>query len=171
MGVWSRAVFTNHPEAIVDKSWFGHDGPCRILRHYSLTNIDTDSETMTMKELMEGVHENSKIWGHMDMDQRMGWDALLRNTLEKNPHIKLIELHFYCLDDEMPYYFYRERGDDKKSYMKILPMGHVYYSRVGKDDEGRKRVLFVDKKYKKTYKKVLVGIENLVPENTGRFFF
>lgn len=161
MGVWSRAVYTNKPEAIVEKRWFTeHDSPCRILRHYSLSFDDDMGETFTMKELMGCVHENSKIWGHMAMDQRQGWDKLLENILEKNPEIDVIEIHFYCLDDEMPYYFYRERGEGKRSMLKVMPMGHLFYSKRS----GRNNVEFVDEKYIKNYKKILVSVDYLVPD-------
>lgn len=165
MGVWSRAVYTNKPEAIVERQWFSQtDSPGYILKHYALSYLEDMEETFTMKDLLECVHENSKIWGHMAMDQRLGWDDLLKKVLERNPEIDVIEIHFYCLDDEMPYYFYLERGENKRSMMKVMPMGHLFYSKRN----GRSKVTFVDEKYIKNYKNIHVPIDYLVPDHRQR---
>jgi hypothetical protein len=155
MGIWSCALLTNCPTAVVQKQWLT-DGtsPCHRLEHVLSYKFDLETipPTFTLQKFVEGVSDTAKVLGYLDEDECRAWDDLLHKILENNPGISHVQIHFYCSDFEHPYFFELVRG--RCSMIYFLPSGHVFYSELLEDLGGEPFIQFIPDKYTQNYKDV-----------------
>lgn len=174
MGIWSKPIFTNCPDAKVECGWFATNSPGNsVLNHISGFEYDyvEQNKEISLKEFTESIYECAKIMGHLNKDVIRGWMFFLTKLKEKNPEYLTIEIHLFCKDDSFPYYF--QIGENNLSVVKCLPTGHIYYSRIETDEDFDEIVYFDEEAYKRNYRKVYpsntIYLEREL--NTPGFFF
>lgn len=178
MGIWSKPIFTNCPEAKVCWGWFAKGNPEHtILWHltdFSQEDIDNNVE-ISLEKFVELIYENSKIWGHMNRDVISGWLHFMTKLKEKNPLSGDIEIHLYCIDEGHPYYFKVEEKEEKvRVRVHIMPAGHVYYNKITMNEDDGEYVEFDEEMYKKNYMKVFatsfINLKNELENRRGFMF-
>jgi hypothetical protein len=150
MGIWSRALFTNFPEGRIDMSKFPENH--RIRRH-----VGDETNVISLKEFMELFSENDKLWGYMTRDTMVAFEELFREIVAQNPvHPDVIELHFYCLDDSMPYYLgYNTKHE--RAFYRLYYSHDVAFFTLGSPVDGFYRPDFKEDLYQKRYTKVFAS--------------
>lgn len=121
MGVWSKPLFTNHPDAVVDITKLHPDidniGCIDILSYVENKEINSNTKTtktdiktqstniMKLHDIFMSIHDSAKIYGYLNPYTVYLWRLFMLNVIQQNPTIETLEFHFFCLDEEMPYYF------------------------------------------------------------------
>jgi len=108
MGIVSIPLFTNHPDAKIKPSSLS---PATL--DYFNGMVDDDNlfkrEEITLGEFMDSICYQIKLWGYFVKSTLMPWKEFLRVASESNEG-RTIEFHFYCCDEQFPYYFSYNRG-------------------------------------------------------------
>jgi len=150
MGIWSRPLFTNFPEGRIDMSKFP-------VNHRIRRQVGDVVGEVSLKELMECFHENSKLWGYMTRDTMVAFEELFKEIVAQNPvHPDVIELHFYCLDDSMPYYLGYNTKHERAFYKLYYPHDVAFFT-LGSPVDGFYRPDFKEDLYQKRYPKVFAS--------------
>lgn len=150
MGVWSQPLFCTFPKGKLDLNKIDPNHP--IFRF-----IDKeDDPVITLEYLMEMFSEHSKIWGHMTRDTMRAFEGLFEQILLQNPDCpKEIQLHFYCIDESMPYCLGYNVETKKAYYIIYHPYhGAFFHYRARPKDGSQEHMEFDEELYKKRYKTV-----------------
>lgn len=147
MGIWSRALFTNFPEGRIDMSKFPENHPIR----WYFGNISDD---ISLEEMMKLFHDHSKVWGYLTKQKMKAFENLFQEIVLQNPnHPKIIELHFFCIDENMPYYL-GYHTEFEKGFYKLYHPNDVAFFTLGKVVDYYYRPTFQEDLYQKRYSNV-----------------
>lgn len=152
MGTWSRPLFCNFPKGKINLSKIDP-------KHYIFHYIQHRNGDITLEQLMDMFHEHSKIWGHLSASAMKAFEDLFEQIVLQNSSScpAEIELHFYCIDDCMPYYL-GYNVEMKKAYYALHYPYHVAFFKYNEEineEEEESDTEFVDDLYLRRHKNVL----------------
>lgn len=156
MGIWTVPLFTSHPELNVNLGWIRPENKCGELVNCLFNFINEDFETgrvVKLGEFMSAICNTAKIYGYLDIRTLEMWSDFMTRVVEFNPGTESFQLHFFCTDDQIPFYFEYCRGE---CVMKEFQAYHCAFF-----DWKREGPVFDRKKYAKRYSKV--GVANYRP--------
>lgn len=119
MGIYSYPLFArtstgspcdfqipSQPAAAWEDTWFFND---------------REKTSWTLEEFMT-PHPSAcpKIYGYLDTAQKTRWHALCKSVLDAYPHLEWIQLHFYCSDEQLAFWF---------EYSKTTPRLQMFVGR------------------------------------------
>ena len=102
MGIDSRGLFASPENATIDVAAM----PRHIIRDitsYLSFDVFEGKETITLKDFMDSFGEYVKHYGYMNLEFWNIWEGFLISVAAMNPDIPRIDLHFYCMDEQIAY--------------------------------------------------------------------
>ena len=102
MGINSRGLFASPESARIDVATM----PRHIIQNinsYLSFDVFEGKETITLKDFMDSFGEYVKHYGYMTLEFWNIWEGFLLSVARMNPDITRIDLHFYCMDEQIPY--------------------------------------------------------------------
>lgn len=102
MGIDSRGLFASPENATINVSAM----PQHIIQDinsYLSFDVFEGKETITLKDFMDSFGEYVKHYGYMTLQFWNTWEEFLLSVATMNPDIPRIDLHFYCMDEQIPY--------------------------------------------------------------------
>ncbi len=105
MGLWSEPIYVYPENIIINLKSF--QLPITITQN--LESIP--AKPTQLSQLIKLFNESSNIWGYIQKDKDMikDWDIFLKSISSQNPTYKHIQFHFYCSDDNVPFYIQYDR--------------------------------------------------------------
>ena len=147
MGLWSEPIYV-HPENITINFKSFHIPVTIIQNLESVPNKPTK-----LSEFIKLFTESSNIWGYIQKDKEIkkDWDIFLKSISSQNPTYKHIQFHFYCSDDNVPFYIQYDRSRNVTELIWFFSNEQVFNDII---DEAEDFVISFNKqKYIKNYSK------------------
>lgn len=148
MGIWSVPLFTSHPELKVDLGWIRPKNKCGELAGCLFKFSNEDFETgrvVKLGEFMSAICDTAKIYGYLDIRALENWQDFMNRVAEFNPRTESFQLHFFCTDEQIPFYFEYREG---RCIMREFQAYHCAFF-----DWKREGPIFNRKNYVKRYSK------------------
>jgi hypothetical protein len=147
MGLWSEPIYV-YPENITINFKSFHI-PVTIIQ-----NLDSVPNKPTkLSEFIKLFTESSNIWGYIQKDKEIkkDWDIFLKSISSQNPTYKHIQFHFYCSDDNVPFYIQYDRSRNVTELIWFFSNEQAFNDII---DEAEDFVISFNKqKYIKNYSK------------------
>lgn len=147
MGLWSEPIYV-HPENITINFKSFHIPVTIIQNLESVPNKPTK-----LSEFIKLFTESSNIWGYIQKDKEIkkDWDIFLKSISSQNPTYKHIQFHFYCSDDNVPFYIQYDRSRNVTELIWFFSNEQAFNDII---DEAEDFVISFNKqKYIKNYSK------------------
>lgn len=147
MGLWSEPIYV-HPENITINFKSFHIPVTIIQNLESVPNKPTK-----LSEFIKLFTESSNIWGYIQKDKEIkkDWDIFLKSISSQNPTYKHIQFHFYCSDDNVPFYIQYDRSRNVTELIWFFSNEQTFNDII---DEAEDFVISFNKqKYIKNYSK------------------
>jgi len=102
MGIDSRGLFASPENATIEVGAMSRY-IIENINSYLSFNVFEGKETITLKDFMDSFGEYVKHYGYMTLEFWNIWEGFLLSVARMNPDIPRIDLHFYCMDEQIPY--------------------------------------------------------------------
>jgi hypothetical protein len=139
MGVWSYPLFHSVTPpgkytfdiSLMPPDMYGHWVHSGFFTEYANTE---KKRVWTLDDFMTTHCDTHKIYGYMNYTQVSSWLDLCEFISRQNPTITSLEFHFYCSDDELPFYISWSKGNDFIGF-HVGSSDSLFYKKISKDDE------------------------------------
>lgn len=136
MGIWSQCIYVDKPDLKFDIKLIPDNIVKRLNYHGFFTNyLDNKSpdksSIISLKEFSEECRDTAKIYGYLDDKLRSIWSEFILNVASQNSDCDYFEIHFYCSDENIPYYFYYNKNDKYDEVnLRIYKPNNVLYTNI-----------------------------------------
>jgi hypothetical protein len=104
MGIWTRPLFVTSPDIVVRTADIPEPTLTLLKDQIPYGDIFLQ-ESFTLQNLMDSIHDMAKIWGYFDVSLLTAWVKFMKFIRSKNPDAPIIQFHFFCRDEDIPFYF------------------------------------------------------------------
>jgi hypothetical protein len=104
MGIWSRPLFVTSPDIVVRTADIPEPTLTLLKAQIPYGDIFLQ-ESFTLQNLMDSIHDMAKIWGYLDVSLLTAWVKFMNFIRSQNPDAPIIQFHFFCRDEDIPFYF------------------------------------------------------------------
>jgi hypothetical protein len=104
MGIWTRPLFVTSPDIVVRTADIPEPTLTLLKAQVPYGDIFLH-ESFTLQNLMDSIHDMAKIWGYLDVSLLTAWVKFMKFIRSQNPDAPIIQFHFFCRDEDIPFYF------------------------------------------------------------------
>ena len=104
MGIWTRPLFVTSPDIVVRTADIPEPTLTLLKDQIPYGDIFLQ-ESFTLQNLMDSIHDMAKIWGYLDVSLLTAWVKFMKFIRSQNPDAPIIQFHFFCRDEDIPFYF------------------------------------------------------------------
>jgi hypothetical protein len=104
MGIWTRPLFVTSPDIVVRTADIPEPTLTLLKAQIPYGDIFLQ-ESFTLQNLMDSIHDMAKIWGYLDVSLLTAWVKFMKFIRSQNPDAPIIQFHFFCRDEDIPFYF------------------------------------------------------------------
>lgn len=131
MGIWSEPVFAvcyNKEKQIIDSEKVILTFPNKSCKNERIVVFDDKTRKefglashgviirgkTTFKESIMAISNCAKIYGYFDKVEVEMWNSYFSLLFNQNPDVFIAAAHFYCIDDNLPFYIISKRDKPQK---------------------------------------------------------
>jgi hypothetical protein len=151
MGVWSQPICAIPANLKFKKSLISSE-IVEQMSHYSYFS-DNDKDDYELNDFQMECDINAKIYGYMTNNFLQTWRSFFKQIADQQSDTTVeFGLHFFCIDDNMPYIF---KWEDNKFVFYEGQIFNIYYFSKNPKYKKKKEAEFIfdEIKYKKNYRK------------------